>query len=82
MRAIFHWIQTKEEYIIITIQDRQTGLTYMDLNYLGVTVNANMTVSEQCIIAVCNDIQVLGMIRTNIILYIKKIVLLYLCIKQ
>ena len=34
--------------------------------YLGVTLNANMKVSEQCRIAESNGNQVLGMIRRNI----------------
>ena len=34
--------------------------------YLGVTMNANMTVSEQCRIAASKGNQVLGMIRRNI----------------
>ena len=34
--------------------------------YLGVTMNANMKVSEQCIIAATKGNQVLGMIRRNI----------------
>ena len=34
--------------------------------YLGVTMNANRKVSEQCIIAVSKGDQVLGMIRRNI----------------
>ena len=33
---------------------------------LGVTMNANMKVSEQCIIAASKGNQVLGMIRRNI----------------
>ena len=33
---------------------------------LGVTMNANMKVSEQCRIAASKDNQVLGMIRRNI----------------
>ena len=33
---------------------------------LGVSINANMKVSEQCIIAASKDNQVLGMIRRNI----------------
>ena len=35
--------------------------------YLGVTMNANMKVSEQCRIAASKGNQVLGMIRRNII---------------
>ena len=34
--------------------------------YLGVTLNANMKVSEQCKIAASKGNQVLGMIRRNI----------------
>ena len=34
--------------------------------YLGVTMNANMKVSEQCRIAASTGNQVLGMIRRNI----------------
>ena len=34
--------------------------------YLGVTMNANMKVSEQCKIAASQGNQVLGMIRRNI----------------
>ena len=34
--------------------------------YLGVSINANMKVSEQCRIAASNGNQVLGMIRRNI----------------
>ena len=34
--------------------------------YLGVTMNANMKVSEQCRIAASKGNQVLGMIRSNI----------------
>ena len=33
---------------------------------LGVTINANMKVSEQCRIAASQDNQILGMIRRNI----------------
>ena len=47
---------------------------------LGITMNANMKVSEQCRIAASKGNQVLGMIRGNI--NIKKIVLLYPCLKQ
>ena len=36
--------------------------------YLGVTMNANMKVSEQSIIETCTGKQVVGMIRTNITL--------------
>ena len=35
-------------------------------NDFGVTLNANMKVSEQCRIAACKGNQVLGMIRRNI----------------
>ena len=46
-------------------------------------MNANMNVLEQCRIAASNGNQVLGMIRRNITYRcIKKIVLLYPCIKQ
>ena len=34
--------------------------------YFGVTMNANMKFSEQCIIAASKDNQVIGMIRRNI----------------
>ena len=34
--------------------------------YLGVTMNANMKVSDKCRIAASNDNQALGMIRRNI----------------
>ena len=40
--------------------------------YLGVTMNANMNVSEQCRIASSKDNQVRGMIRRNIT-YMKKV---------
>ena len=33
---------------------------------LGVTISANMKVSEQCGIAASKGIQILGLIRTNI----------------
>ena len=33
---------------------------------LGVTINANMKVSEQCRIAACKGNQILGMIQRNI----------------
>ena len=36
--------------------------------YLGVTMNANMKLSEQCRIAASNGNQVLGLIRRNITL--------------
>ena len=49
--------------------------------YLGVSMNANMNVSEQCRIAASKGNQVLEMIRINII-YINKIVCLYPCINQ
>ena len=39
---------------------------------LGVTMNAKMKVSEQCIIAASKGNQVLGMIRRNITYIIKK----------
>ena len=48
---------------------------------LGVAMNANMKVSEQGRIAVSKGNRVLGIIRRNIT-YIKKQVLLYLCIKH
>ena len=38
----------------------------MKAKYLGVTMNANMKVSEQCRIAASEGNQVLGMIRRNI----------------
>ena len=38
----------------------------MKEKYLGVTINANMKVSEQCRIAASKCNQVLGMIRRNI----------------
>ena len=47
---------------------------------LGVTMNANMKVSEQCRIAASKANQVLGMIRRNITYKDKS--LMYLCIKQ
>ena len=47
---------------------------------LGVTMDANMKVSEQCRIAASKANQVLGMIRRNITYKEKS--LLYLCIKQ
>ena len=37
---------------------------------LGVTMNANMKVSEQCRIAASKGNQVLGMIRRNIFIYL------------
>ena len=39
---------------------------------LGVTMNANMIVSEQCRIAASKGNQVHGMIRRNIYIHIKK----------
>ena len=39
--------------------------TYFD-HCLGVTINANMKVSEQCRIAACKGNQILRMIRRNI----------------
>ena len=48
--------------------------------YLGVTINANMKVSEQYRIAASKGNHIIGMIRRNITH--KKIVLLYPCIKQ
>ena len=47
---------------------------------LGVTINANMKVSEQCRIAASKGNQVLGVILRN--KTYKENVLLYLCIKQ
>ena len=50
---------------------------------LGVTMNANMKVSEQCRIAASKGNQILGMIWRNITYScITKIVSLYPCIKQ
>ena len=43
----------------------------MKEKYLGVTMNANMKVSQQCRIAASKGNQVLGMIRINIT-YIEK----------
>ena len=43
--------------------------------YLGITMNANMKVSEQCIIAASKGDQVLGMIRRNIT-YTEKILII------
>ena len=48
---------------------------------VGVTMNANMKVSEQCRIAAAKGNQVLGMIRRNIT-YKEKSLIIYLCIKQ
>ena len=48
--------------------------------YIGVTMNANMKVSEQCRIAASKGNQVLGMIRRNTTR--KKGGWLYLCTKQ
>ena len=48
----------------------------MKEKYLGVTMNANMKVSEQCRIAASKGNQVLGMIRRNIT-YKSVIILLY-----
>ena len=48
--------------------------------HLGVTMNANIKVSEQCRISASKGNQVLGMIRRNITY--KEKVLLYLCIKN
>ncbi len=49
---------------------------------LGVTMNANMKVSEQCRIAASKGDQVLGMIRRNITYKEKSFIVLYPCIKQ
>ena len=72
-----------------------TGLGNLDVNYkmgdtvlgttvketdLGITIRADMKVSEQCGIAASKGNQILGLIRGNIT-YEKKS-LLYLCIKQ
>ena len=48
---------------------------------LGVTINANMKVSEQCRIAASKDNQILGMIRRNIT-YKEKGLIVLSCIKQ
>ena len=48
---------------------------------LGVTMNANMKVSEQCRIAASKGNQILGMIRINIT-YKEKSLIIPLCIKQ
>ena len=58
------------------IRPGNTGMNYemggtilsktVNENYFGVTMNANMKVSEQCRIAASNGNQVLGMIRRNI----------------
>ena len=51
----------------------EMGLTILSktgkVKYLGVTMNANMKVSEQCRIAASKGNQVLGMIRRNITYY-------------
>ena len=47
---------------------------------LGVTMNANMKVSEQCRIAASKGNQVLGMIRRNIYIYIIMSVCLCVCL--
>ena len=50
---------------------------------LGLTMNANMKVSEQCRIAASKCNQVLGMIRRNITYKEKSLIIhMYLCIKQ
>ena len=54
--------------------------TIVKENDLGVTISADMKVSEQCGIAASKDSQILGMIRINITY--KKKSYLYLCIKQ
>ena len=47
---------------------------------LGVTMNANMKVSEQCRIAASKGNQVLGMIRRNIYIYIIQILCVCVCL--
>ena len=49
---------------------------------LGVKMNANMKVSEQCRIAVSKGNQVLGMIRRNITYKENSLIYLYPCITQ
>ena len=50
--------------------------------YLGVSIYADMKVSEQCRIAASQGSQILGMVRRNITLNEKRIDCTYLCIKQ
>ena len=50
----------------------------MKEKYLGVTMNANMKVSEQCRIAASKGNQVLGMIRRNITYKKEKSLIVYL----
>ena len=49
-----------------------SGLRNREGKRLGVTMNANMKVSEQCRIAASKGNQVLGMIRRNITYYKEK----------
>ena len=51
-------------------------------NDLGVSINANINVSEQCRIAASKGDQIMGMIRINIAYKDNLIVSPYLCIKQ
>ena len=69
-----------------------TGHGNLDINYnmgeivlgttvkkdLGITINADMKVSEECGVAASKDNQIIGLIRRNVTY--KQ--LLYLCIKQ
>ena len=49
---------------------------------LGVTISADMKVSEQSGIAASKGNQILGLIRRNITYKEKKLNIIYLCIKQ
>ena len=74
---------------------QHTGHGNLDVNYkmgdtvlgtivkekdLGITISADMKVSEQCSIAASKGNQIVGLIRRNIIYKEKSY--LYLCIKQ
>ena len=49
---------------------------------LGVSMNANMKVSEQCRIAASRGNQVLGMIRRNITYKEKSLIVPLICLKK
>ena len=52
----WHELLNGRNYLRVTVKEK----------YLGVTMNANMNVSEECRIAASKGNQVLGMIRRNI----------------
>ena len=69
-----HYCFTKNQ-CSITYKCLHTGHGNLDVNDLGVTISADMKVSEQCGIAASKGNQILGLIRRNITYKDKKLII-------